>query len=166
MRETINPEDETMSTHNHNAIPDALRAFSEAALALAEALEGADPVDVTPAEPTVLKLAEPAEEVPRSYSTGRGRDKRARAIQRARSAGYDFEHWCLTVKSLRVAVLRVRGQEMADIMGISKSAINSWETGLAFANLPQRARLEQLGNSMAGWERSDWKGERMHAEAL
>ena len=136
----------------------ALRVFAGAALGLAEALEGAQPVAAVQ-----LELAEPAPAAVVSYGNGaplgeRSAGQRKRAGARAEARGYEFERWCRLVRQLRVEVLATSAQRFAAMLGVSTSCVYHWEAGTGFPHFSNLHKLETLGEGVAGWSHEHWRG--------
>ena len=141
-------------TVNSAAIGAALRAFADAALGLAEALEGGA-AEVEP-------VAEVLPIVPRAYGGGTtlgesGQKLRRAAQAHARDRGYDFEHWCRSVRRLRVEVLGCTATQFGAMVGVCKGTVHNWEAGLGFPHPKNLSALEALGEGVAGWTRHNWR---------
>jgi|TARA_R110000851_G_scaffold278872_1_gene432063 ribosome-binding protein aMBF1 (putative translation factor) len=129
----------------------ALRLFADAALGLAEALEGAQPVEAAQPAPAV------------SYGNGAAlcpsaASKRRRAEDRAAARGYEFERWCRLVRTLRVEVLGTSVLNLAARLGVSTSCVYHWERGTGFPHFSNLLKLEVLGEFVAGWSHEHWRG--------
>ena len=146
-------------------IIDALRVFAEGALGLAAALEGtmpplADRGDLEAAlaapEPQYLDDGSCC-----SYGNGRplgvrAMDRRRKAGRRAKDRGYDYEHWCKRVREVRVKI-GVGARGLGDLLGVTPSGVQNWETGVCFAKGETRAHLERVSAHLCGATHASWR---------
>tara|TARA_R110000824_G_scaffold21827_1_gene80951 strand:+ start:171 stop:722 length:552 start_codon:yes stop_codon:yes gene_type:complete len=103
----------------------------------------------------------PPPPVAKSYATGSvlspaRAQARKRASQRAANAGYDYEHWCKRVREVRVKI-GVGARGLGDLLGVTPSGVQNWETGVCFAKGETRAHLERVSAHLCGATHASWR---------
>ena len=157
-------------------IAEALSAFRGAELDSGEFKRPGDPkpppsgMNITSGEPLTperfQRLVASVDEPPpppvaKSYATGSvlssARAKaRKRAAQRAANAGYDYEHWSKRVREVRLK-MGVGTRGLGDLLGVTTSGVQNWETGVCFAKGETRAHLERISAHLCGATHSSWR---------
>ena len=164
-------------------IAEALSAFRGAGLEGGEFKRPGDPkpppsgMNITSGEPLTparfQRLVTSVDEPPpppvaKSYATGSvlspaRASARKRAAQRAANAGYDYEHWSRRVREVRLKIgVGTRG--LGDLLGVTSSGVQNWETGVCFAKGATRERLEKLAHALCGVRPSHWRADRCFSE--
>jgi DNA-binding transcriptional regulator YiaG len=103
----------------------------------------------------------PPPPVAKSYATGSvlssaRAQARKRAAQRAANAGYDYEHWCKRVREVRLKI-GVGARGLGDLLGVTPSGVQNWETGVCFAKGETRAHLERVSAHLCGATHASWR---------
>lgn len=104
----------------------------------------------------------PAPEKMVSYSSGTPivlesrRKKRISAANRAAKAGYDFEAWCRTMRKVRTEHWKMSTRTFALMIGVTTTAVQTWEQGMCFALGGTRKRIESLAKQVHGIEPASW----------
>jgi len=153
-------------------ISEALRAFSDAAVALAIALEAttAEAVASVEAEPTkflrpvaVVDAPEPppALEPQDSYATGEpmtGKSliSRHHALKSSERVSCDLRVFAGRVRELRLEVLKASPLQIGTILGVAASTVSNWESGLNFPRRVSRERIIALAAVYTKWTPADW----------
>ena len=152
-------------------ISEALRAFSDAAVALAIALEAttAEAVASVEAEPTKPQLVAvvdapeppPALEPQDSYATGEpmtGKSliSRHHALKSSERVSCDLRVFAGRVRELRLEVLKASPLQIGTILGVAASTVSNWESGLNFPRRVSRERIIALAAVYTKWTPADW----------
>ncbi len=145
------------------SISGALRDFGRAAFALSDALdEGAERGAGANGE-AVAAPEEAPEVVEVSYISGRplaapSVDVRRRSRASAKAQGFNLIWWAGRVRQLEQLGGCDRAT-FAELLGVGSSTVGNWQSGLTFANRPNRARLVAVGKALRGWPASVWATE-------
>jgi len=96
-----------------------------------------------------------------SYATGKPLSEassaaRVKAMANAKSAGYDYEHWCSQVVSLRL-VFPAGRSGLASVLRVSVNTVKNWELGTCFARGSNRRQMELVASRMYGTKLSSWR---------
>jgi DNA-binding transcriptional regulator YiaG len=96
-----------------------------------------------------------------SYATGKPLSEassaaRVKAMANAKSAGYDYEHWCSQVVLLRKRFPAGRSG-LASVLRVSVNTVKNWELGTCFARGSNRRQMELVASRMYGTKFKSWR---------
>jgi DNA-binding transcriptional regulator YiaG len=145
----------------------ALHQFSDAALAVAVALEATEVVEAPEPEPEPEPYAniysEEDESGDRSFTDGSELSptrilRRAQAQKSAKVQGFNLGFWSRHITHVRELLYHMNVQEFAAVIEVHYETLRNWEVGINFPTKSNRLRMERLALLHHDVSVESWRG--------